>query len=129
MGKMSEDSEPRTIKYLVTTAQGEFVIELPETYKVTFGAVNPGGNPQGMHGRDLHCLRIWESKEKLRAVFCDVRGIRDLSIPLARKVEVQTGSAEWTRDDLGNFESQARRHIESSIVDDELPFEGANGKW
>lgn len=128
---MSDDEEaPRNIKYLVTTAQGEFVIEIPDGWKVTFGAVNPGGNPQGMHGRDLHCLRVWESKEKLRAVFCDVRGIRDLAIPLARKIERQTGSSEWTRDDLGNFETSARQQIETTIVEDSdaIPFEG-NGKW
>lgn len=118
--------EVRTIKYLVTSAHGEFVIEIPDTWKVTFGAVNPGA--QGMGRHDLHCLRVWEAKEKLRAVFCDIRGIRDLSIPLARKVEVQTGSAEWTRDDLGNFEAQARRHIESTVVDESIPFE-PNGKW
>src|ERR1700754_4233164 len=99
--------EPRTIKYLVTSANGEFVIELPETWKVTFGQVNPGSGNVGSYDRQLHCLRVWESKDKLRAVFCDVRGIRDLSIPLARKVEVQTGSAEWARDDLGNFEFSA----------------------
>ena len=111
------DDEP--IKYLVTTARGEFVIELPPFYKLTFGAVNPGGNPQGMSGRDLHCLRIWErhtggKADRLRAVFCDVKGFRDLSIPLARKVEVQTGAAQWTRDDMGNFEQSSRHEIESS---------------
>jgi hypothetical protein len=79
------DATP-TIKYLVTTARGEFVIEIPETWKVTFGAVNPGSGSPGSYERGLHCLRVWESKDKLRAVFGDVRGIRDLSIPLARKV-------------------------------------------
>jgi hypothetical protein len=106
------------IKYLVTTNRGEFVIEIERNWKLTFGAVNPGGNPQGMHGRDLHCLRIWDGQNTktahLRAVFCDVRGFRDLSLPLARKVEKQTGAAEWTRDDLGNFETSSRREIESS---------------
>jgi hypothetical protein len=113
--------EPSPIKYLVTTAQGEFVIELPPAYKLTFGAVNPGGNPQGMRGHDLHCLRIWErytgsKADRLRAVFCDVRGFRDLSLPLARKIEAQSTNAEWRRDDLGNFEESSRRQIQSSWV-------------
>jgi hypothetical protein len=107
--------EERTIKYLVSTRGGEFVINLPTHYKLTFGAVNPGSPP---HGRDLHCLRVWDGppsgKGRLRAVFCDVRGFRDLSLPLARKVEVQTGQAQWTRDDLGNFETNERREIQSS---------------
>jgi hypothetical protein len=114
---MAEDE--RTIKYLVTTARGEFVIELPSSWKVTFAAVNPAGPNMG---RDLHCLRVWESKDKLRAVFCDVRGIRDLSIPLARKVNKETGSAEWTRDDLGNFEESSRRQIEAEYIEDDDPF-------
>ena len=49
------------------------------------------------------------------------RGFRDLSLPLARKVEKQTGSAEWTMDSEGNFERTARRQIESELVDDS-PF-------
>lgn len=104
------------IKYLVTGARGDFVIELPPTWKVTFGAVNPGGP---VNGRDMHCLRVWETKEKLRAVFCDIRGIRDLSIPLARKIEKQTGSSEWTRDSVGNFEESSRAEIETSYQTDD----------
>lgn len=125
---MSDEEAPRTIKYLVTTAHGEFVIELPESWKVTFGAVNPGTGSPNSYERGLHCLRVWETKDKLRAVFGDVRGIRDLSIPLARKVEVQTGSAQWTRDDMGNFEAESRRQIETTIVEEAIPFE-TNGKW
>lgn len=122
-------SDTPKVQYLVSTATGEFVIELPPTHSVTFGAVNPGGNPQGMHGRDLHCLRVWEGKgngKALRAVFCDVRGIRDLSIPLARKVQKETGSAEWTKDSSGNFEASERRKIDASyeheLTIDDTPF-------
>jgi hypothetical protein len=114
------------IQYLLTTATGEQVIELDPKWKVTFAAVNPGGNPQGMHGRDLHCVRVWEMPgNKLRAVFCDVRGIRDLSIPLARKIQKETGSAEWTKDSAGNFEQSSKREIESHYEADapeELTF-------
>jgi hypothetical protein len=100
-----------TIEYLVIQDRGEFVIELPVTWKLTFGAVNPGAPP---HGRDLHCLRIWEG-EKLRAVFCDVRGFRDLSLPLARKVTKETGSAEWTMDSSGNFDRKSSRRVETFL--------------
>jgi hypothetical protein len=100
------------IKYLVTDAKGEFVIEIPATWKVTFGAVNPGSGGGGRH--DLHCLRVYEG-QKLRGVFCDVRGIRDLSIPLARKVEKQTGSSKWERDSMGNFKEERQVDVQFSL--------------
>jgi hypothetical protein len=112
------------VKYLVNGAHGEFVIELPATWKVTFGAVNPGSGQGGGFDRSLHCLRVWETKDKLRAVFCDVRGIRDLSIPLARKVQRETGSAEWAMDSEGNFERSQRRAIEAQWAEDAIPFDG-----
>lgn len=115
-------------KFYVSCRDGDFVIELPPGYRITFGAVNPGGNPQGMSGRDLHCLRIWDGPGKsamLRAVFCNVAGVRDLSLPLARKISKETGAAKWERDDLGNFEQSSARQIEASWVvpeEDEGPF-------
>lgn len=118
-----------TTKYLVIQQSGEFVLELPTAWKLTFGAVNPGAPP---HGRDLHCLRVWATynsgKGELRAVFCDVRGFRDLSIPLARKVNRETGSSSWTMDSAGNFDGkQERRQLESEwLIDDDrdtLAFE------
>jgi hypothetical protein len=104
-----------TIEYLVIQDRGEFVIELPANWQVTFGAVNPGSPP---HGRDLHCLRVWEGSgtaKKLRAVFGDVRGFRDLSLPLARKVTKETGSAEWTMDSSGNFDKRSKRRVETFL--------------
>jgi hypothetical protein len=102
-------------RYLVTTQTAEFVIEVDSDWKLTFGAVNPGAPP---HGRDLHCLRIWDGPNAktahLRAVFCDVRGFRDLSLPLARKLETQTSAAEWKYDSDGGYESKHRRQIEKS---------------
>lgn len=115
-------TNPDARKFYVSCTDGDFVIELPPDHRITFGAVNPGGNPQGMPGRDLHCLRIWAGTGKssiLRAVFCNVRGVRDLSLPLARKISKETGNAEWTRDDLGNFEQSSQRQIEASWFPEE----------
>jgi len=117
-----------TKKYLVLQRDGEFVIELPPEYKLTFGAVNPGG--QGMGGHDLHCLRVYDGANTksahLRGVFCDVRAFRDLSIPLARKVKKETGSTSWTMDSEGNFDRSQARQIESSWEDpadpEDIPF-------
>lgn len=107
------------IRLLVTEKRGEaFVIDIPATWKVTFGAVNPGA--PGHH--DLHCLRIYEG-EKLRGVYCDVRGFRDLSIPMARRVVSDTRSSEWTNDSMGNFKSSSSRELGDSswIPEDEAP--------
>lgn len=99
-------------KYLVASAKGDFVLELPAEYKLTFSAVNPGAQ---MSGRDLHCLRVYDGPNTrtahLRAVFCDVRSFRDLSFPLARKVSRETGSAEWTMDSEGNFDRKEQRRL------------------
>lgn len=111
-----EKRRGESIEYLVIQDRGEFVIELPPEYTLTFGAVNPGSPP---HGRDLHCLRVWEgsgNSKKLRAVFCDVRGFRDLSMPLARKVTKETGSAEWTMDSAGNFDKRSSRKVEHELI-------------
>jgi hypothetical protein len=112
--------EPEKISYLVQRERApDFVLEVPADWKITFGAVNPGGQSH----QHLHCVRVWEG-EKLRAVFCDVRGFRDLSLPLAMKVERETGSATWEKDSVGNFERQEKRQIESEFLDNtpEIPF-------
>jgi hypothetical protein len=116
---------PEDLSYLVSRGgQADVIIKVPADWKLTFGAVNPG-NP--MSGRDLHCLRVWEG-EKLRAVLCDVRSFRDLSIPLARKIERETGAASWTSDSAGNFERSESRQLEASfsiegeIDTDDIPF-------
>lgn len=99
------------IKYLVSDKQGEFIIELPATWKVTFAAVNPSN---GQSYRDGFCLRVWEG-QKLRAVFNNVQRFRDLSIPLARKVSRETGSSSWTQDSQGNFEEARTVNVEHRI--------------
>jgi hypothetical protein len=111
-----------TIRYLVNTQSSDFVIEIPASWKVTFGQVNPGN---GAHsGRDLHCMRVYEG-EKVRAVYCDVRSFRDLSIPMARRVQSEVRESRWTADSEGNFESVAKRQLGESgfvVEEEEVPF-------
>lgn len=112
------ESDPVTeaVKYLVTDDKGEFVIELPAGWKVTFGYVNPGlREDRGYGGKQGHCLRVYKGKE-LRAVLGNVTAVRDLSIPFARKIEKQTGSAEWSKDSLGNFERNEKVEVESELI-------------
>ena len=113
MPNRQADPEAKVTLLVQRDRNGDFTIQIPASWKVTFGAVNPGSN--GHSGRDLHCLRIYEG-EKLRAVYCDVRGFRDLSIPMAVKVSKETGSASWVHDSDGNFERNESRQIEASFV-------------
>jgi hypothetical protein len=112
--------EPK-VSYLIQQQGGDFIIEISPEWKLTFGAVNPGGQ---MSGRDLHCVRVWDGANaktaRLKAVYCDCRGFRDLSIPLARKVQRETGSSSWVQDSSGNFERSEQRQVTETIVSDRL---------
>jgi hypothetical protein len=105
-------------KYLVTDDKGDFVIEVPKTgWKITFGYVNPAlrDDGGGMGGRRGHCLRVYEGKD-LRAVFGNVTGIRDLAIPLARRVERQVGESRWSMDSAGNFEGSHSVKVDTLVM-------------
>lgn len=98
------------VRYLVQAQPHDFIIEIAASWKVTFGAINPGAGNGYEESRRLHCLRVWEG-EKCRAVFANVSGLRDLSIPFAVKIEKQTGSAEWSHDSEGNFDSSVIKRV------------------
>jgi hypothetical protein len=112
------DDNPNVTKYLVTDDKGDFVIEVPKTgWKLTFGYVNPAvRDTGGGMGRQGHCLRVYEGKE-LRAVFGNVTGLRDLAIPLARRVERQVGNSQWSMDSAGNFEGSKSVKVETLELD------------
>lgn len=122
--KLRQNLPDETIRYLVKEGGrnfGEdgkhFVIEVPADWKVTFANVNPN-SPQGGNGG--HCLRVYEG-EKLRAVYCDIIGFRDLSIPFAREVSQSVGKREWESDSEGNFSEKTEisvdRRLEGNIAD------------
>lgn len=112
---MAAKKDDRLVKYLVLASDGEFMIEVPASWRVTFGYVNPSKSSDGYARNEGHCLRVWEG-EKLRAVYGNVRGFRDMAIPLARKVKRETGSANWTMDSEGNFESTKKVEVESELL-------------
>jgi hypothetical protein len=120
---MSDDNT----KYLVSDSKGDFVIEVPkEGWKITFGFVNPAiRDTDGYGGKAGHCLRVYEGKI-LRAVFGGVTGVRDLAIPLARRIDKQTGSSSWTKDSSGNFTGSQEIKVDSELVlepgEDDSPF-------
>ena len=88
-------NEERTL--LVTDNQGQFKITIPADWKVTFGTA--GGNRNGYDDREL---RIYESDKKQRACFTGVRSFRDLSLPLFRLIESESGEMTWEDDGEGN---------------------------
>lgn len=119
MGVRQKDPDAK-IRYLVQQQQADFVIEIPASWKVTFGAVNPGSE---MGRGALHCMRVYEG-EKVRAVYCDVKGFRDLSIPMARKVQSETRASEWRSDSEGNFAHESSRKLTSGPPIIEGEFDG-----
>lgn len=109
------------VTYLVEMARGpDVVIQVPANWKLTFSNVNPQHG--GMRGEGV-CLRIYEGT-KLRSVLGNVNGFRDLSIPFARKVESQTGSATWKHDSAGNFERSEKVDVNHRLekADEDIPF-------
>lgn len=124
----AKKDEIKMIRYLLSTRGGkdDFIIEVPADFKLTFGYVNPAGSKDGYNRGDAHCVRVWDGT-KLRAVYGDVVGLRDMSIPLARKVHRETGNASWTMDSQGNFEESKSVAVESHLVleaGDEPVFDG-----
>lgn len=123
--KNRQSKPDETVQYLVLSSDGDFVIEIPAHWRVTFGYVNPSSSGDAYNRGQGHCLRVWEG-EKLRAVWGNVRGFRDMAIPLARKISKETGASEWTRDSLGNFKQSSEASIEHALIpetfDEEIPF-------
>jgi hypothetical protein len=109
----NRQSDPEeTIQYLVQRVKGTFLIEIPAHWKVTFSAVNPNAHQGGY--RDGHCLRVYEG-EKQRAVFGDVVGFRDMSIPYAVEIRKETGSSQWERDSNGSFKENIEVNVERRL--------------
>lgn len=110
---IGETSSDEKKNYLVKSTHGEdFIIQLKANWKLTFAAVNPASAQSYSKG---FCLRVYEG-QKLRAVYANVEGFRDLSIPLVRKVSKETGNASWTRDDAGNFEQHTKVDVDSELI-------------
>lgn len=121
------------VRYLVQQQGGDFIIEISAAWKVTFGAVNPGPSGGDYRDKSLHCMRVYEG-EKVRAVYCDVKGFRDTSIPMARQVKSEMRSSTWQQDSEGNFKEAREREmatgpvlIEGAFTGDEPVFGAVEG--
>lgn len=82
---MAERVEIRTL--LITKTNGEEIqVDIPATWKVTFGLLAPGKDANS----GKVALRIYEKETMQRAIFVDVAAFRDMSIPMrVKRVNVQ----------------------------------------
>lgn len=116
------DSSTRT--YEIVTTEGRMRMTIPEAWKVTYSAVNPG---KGGYAAGENALRVYEDagKEKQRAIFTNVISFRDLSIPVQRLIVREKGKDEWKVNENG------RQRISSVKFDtrwvDESELESACG--
>lgn len=100
-GEGDKVAEPGVRTYEIETTHGAFRIDIPETYRVTFGPV-VGARTNPKTGRTFQSdsvLRIWESDTKQRALFPDVVSFRDTSIPVQRRQVRKFGTNTWQLDD------------------------------
>jgi hypothetical protein len=124
--KNRQSNRDETIRYLISKSGGEdLIVEVPAHWKVTFGYVNPERSKDGYARGDGHAVRMYEG-EKLRLVIGNSTGLRDLSIPLAKKFSKESGQSTWSRDSEGNFKDENTRQIEAGYVieEEDDPFGG-----
>lgn len=107
-------SETRT--YEIQTTLGLIRMDIPETWKVTYGPVNPVG--KGAYGEG-NCLRVYEAETKQRAIFVGVTAFRDLSIPVKRLLVKRKGEEHFTSDSTGNSSRNQKQIVERKWVSED----------
>jgi hypothetical protein len=103
-------SEIRTYE-IVTQREGKFRIDIPETWKVTFGPVI---GAKGYESSGL-AFRVWETDKQQRALFTNVTSFRDLSLPMMREAVRKFGTDDWIIDD-GSWTGKKAEQVERQWV-------------
>lgn len=123
---MNEPEKMRTIE-VEFSSRGPIRITIPDSWKVTFGALVPAkaGSSQGPYG-----LRLWEGTDKQRAAFPDVIAFRDVTIPVEYAAVRRYGTEEWYADDGKTWEAPERAALvqkawkpEAEVIDSEPPWQ------
>ena len=114
--------------YEIVTNEGRMRMEIPDSWKVTYGPVSPGSKSYG----DGNALRVYENETKQRAIFLNVVSFRDLSIPVQRLLVREKGSEKWEIDSNSRKRSSSveieRRWVPEGEIEtgagdeDEAPF-------
>jgi hypothetical protein len=109
--KAPTQQEVRTL-LVFENGGNRFKIDIPVDWKITFGAFQ-----QGKYGGEGgYALRIYESENKQRACFTNVRSFRDLSLPITRFVKTEEGQESWVTDSDGNVTSTKSRKVKVTEV-------------
>jgi hypothetical protein len=88
MTKPKEKTKPdgKMKTYLLNLVKGgQRKITIPAAWKITFGPLLPGSRGQYNGERGI-CLRVYETKERQRAVFTDVESFRDMEVVCEEKI-------------------------------------------
>jgi hypothetical protein len=123
--------EPEGVRtYEIELADGGAIrVDIPETYKVTYGPViGPGAKGSGgtaAYGSG-NAFRAWENENRQRLLLTGVVGFRDISLPMKRRAVRKFGTETWMADD-GKWTGQKSLEVQKSWVDidqiDERPAE------
>lgn len=94
---MAESADPAVRTYEITLKDGGAVrVDIPETWKVTFG---PIAGAKGYDGGGGFAFRAWEAETKQRLLLTQVTGFRDIGLPMTRRAVRRFGSDDWFADD------------------------------
>lgn len=95
---MADTPALRTYEIEGADGSGTIRIDIPETWKVTFGPVV--GADKTSIGRTM-AFRAWETETKQRLLLTNVASFRDISIPVRIKAVRKFGQKTWHTDDGG----------------------------
>ena len=79
-----ENTDEKMVTLLVVCKDGKRKITIPDSWKITYGKIHGGESRSGCF--DGNVLRIYESKEKQRAIFTEVKSFMDMSIKVQKLI-------------------------------------------
>jgi len=106
-------------EYLIKSRDGTRMITIPASWKITYGTLHPGTKG---YGGDGNVLRIYETKEKQRAIFTGVETFRDLSIPVKKLVKDRDAMAK-VKHEKGKVTSEDKETIADVWIDENPEIE------
>lgn len=102
-------AKPKTRELLLErNGRPDLRITIPEDWKITFAPVNPS------QGYGDNALRLYETKDKQRAVFTNIVSFRDLSIPVQQRLVETKDKSKGERDSKGNLKAESSREVNES---------------
>ena len=120
-----DEKKEKTVTLLIVCKDGKRIIEIPDTWKITYGRLHGGDSRAGGFG-DGNVLRIYESKEKQRAIFTNVVSFIDLSIKVKKLVAKK--EEEITIKTKSGGKKRERQHEERQDIQEEWVDEYSDAK-